>query len=147
MDTVLEGKDDRCNFRATVEHVPPTIMEHIYGARKQGFLPLTDFLAHLSLSESGSAEEQDSNGKLKQKGLVISTIHRAKGLEWDAVFVPRCNEDHLPSQFSKNWWILRGGGCNEVAENLGKEGNNRKSGLERIARISENTSEVAKGNL
>ena len=33
----------------------------------------------------------------EKKGVTISTIHGAKGLEWDAVFVLRQNEGFLPS--------------------------------------------------
>ena len=31
------------------------------------------------------------------QGVTIGTIHAAKGLEWNTVFVMRCNEGHLPS--------------------------------------------------
>ena len=32
--------------------------------------------------------------------VTISTIHKAKGLEWRAVVVMRCNKGHLPM----DWW-------------------------------------------
>ena len=39
-------------------------------------------------------------GKPKEgRGVTISTIHGAKGLEWDAVFVMRFNDRVLPSEF------------------------------------------------
>jgi len=34
-----------------------------------------------------------------KKGVTITTIHEAKGLEWKRVFVPRCYNDFLPSPF------------------------------------------------
>ncbi|MBC8196591.1 MAG: ATP-binding domain-containing protein [Candidatus Marinimicrobia bacterium] len=35
------------------------------------------------------------------EAVVISTIHRAKGLEWDTVIIPSCNDDNYPSFYSK----------------------------------------------
>jgi DNA helicase-2/ATP-dependent DNA helicase PcrA len=42
-------------------------------------------------------EEDDS-----ARGVVLSTYHRAKGLEWDAVFLPRLEERELPFALSKS---------------------------------------------
>ena len=41
--------------------------------------------------------ESDGAGR----GVVLSTYHRAKGLEWDAVFLPRLEERELPFAMSK----------------------------------------------
>ncbi len=40
------------------------------------------------------------NSESSQKALVLSTIHQAKGLEWDAVFVIGLREDEFPHQKS-----------------------------------------------
>lgn len=39
---------------------------------------------------------------VKEDKVVLSTIHGAKGLEWDAVFVVRCMEGFLPMYFRPN---------------------------------------------
>jgi DNA helicase-2/ATP-dependent DNA helicase PcrA len=36
------------------------------------------------------------------RGVVLSTYHRAKGLEWDAVFLPRLEEREIPFALSKS---------------------------------------------
>ncbi len=55
-----------------------------------GALPsLADFLAETARRD---AVERDGSAD----GVVLSTIHRAKGLEWDAVLVPAFEEGFLP---------------------------------------------------
>ncbi len=39
--------------------------------------------------------------KSEARGVVLSTYHRAKGLEWDAVFLPRLEEREIPFALSK----------------------------------------------
>jgi DNA helicase II / ATP-dependent DNA helicase PcrA len=55
---------------------------------------LTSFLSDVSLQEvfsAGAANGEDDDA------LVLSTIHQAKGLEWEAVFVPRLVEGGFPN--------------------------------------------------
>lgn len=40
-------------------------------------------------------------GDAKARGVVLSTLHRAKGLEWEAVFLPRLEERELPFALAK----------------------------------------------
>jgi DNA helicase-2/ATP-dependent DNA helicase PcrA len=41
------------------------------------------------------AKDEDKDGRV-----VISTIHKAKGLEWDAIFLTNCYEGSLPHMYS-----------------------------------------------
>ncbi|MGI8999353.1 MAG: ATP-dependent helicase [Candidatus Limnocylindria bacterium] len=50
---------------------------------------VADFLAELAHRDGAEA---DAGGE----GVTLSTIHRAKGLEWDAVFIPQLEEGTLP---------------------------------------------------
>ncbi len=50
---------------------------------------VADFLAELARRDAGEA---DAAGE----GITLSTLHRAKGLEWDAVFLPQLEEGTLP---------------------------------------------------
>ncbi len=53
-----------------------------------------DFAGRIDDAESGAREESDRNK------LILSTIHQAKGLEWDAVFVLHCAQGTFPSDRS-----------------------------------------------
>ncbi|MEZ4469487.1 MAG: ATP-dependent helicase [bacterium] len=55
------------------------------------------FLEELALVESVSVEEIQS-GSTSDECLVLSTIHQAKGLEWDAVYVLHLADGHFPLQ-------------------------------------------------
>lgn len=50
------------------------------------YTKLEDFLAETSLTELFGVERNGANAS-DQERIVLSTIHQAKGLEWDAVFV------------------------------------------------------------
>ena len=62
---------------------------------------LTKFLSELSLTdEYGVAKDNSEN--MNQEQIVLSTIHQAKGLEWDAVFVIHVVDGKFPSPRSMN---------------------------------------------
>ncbi len=90
------------NFREREEN----INELIYYASE--FNNLQDFLEKISLFQSSDAIKKsqilDSQSRLlvdKSQNIInLMTIHLAKGLEFDAVFIVGCNEGLLPHQMS-----------------------------------------------
>jgi DNA helicase-2/ATP-dependent DNA helicase PcrA len=62
-------------------------------------LIIRKFLENLSLNQSNIEAKTVSLGSQKEeeKPLILSTIHRAKGLEWRVVFIPMLCEDFFPS--------------------------------------------------
>jgi DNA helicase-2/ATP-dependent DNA helicase PcrA len=64
----------------------------------EGYLELSPFLEELSLTEDyGAGRDADA---CQDERMVLSTIHQAKGLEWDAVFVLGLVDGKFPSQRS-----------------------------------------------
>ncbi len=59
------------------------------------FSSLEDFLNELALLASVNEEEADKADLLKDK-VVLSSIHQAKGLEWQAVMMIWCSEGMMP---------------------------------------------------
>lgn len=67
---------------------------------------LGDFLDAVTLAGDFSARVNDpsridSNDDRSEDRLILSTIHQAKGLEWDAVFVIHCASGMFPSERSQ----------------------------------------------
>ncbi len=65
----------------------------------QNFSSIRKFLELLSLSQSEIESRTSTAGSNfnQEKPLVLSTVHRAKGLEWRVVFIPMLSEDNFPS--------------------------------------------------
>lgn len=57
---------------------------------------LDEFLADVSLSEGFRGERTGGAGENNDDYLILSTIHQAKGLEWDAVFIMHLAEGQFP---------------------------------------------------
>jgi DNA helicase-2/ATP-dependent DNA helicase PcrA len=56
---------------------------------------LNSFLSEVSLQESFAIKEEANSRENKEK-IILSTIHQAKGLEWNSVFIIGLNEKHFP---------------------------------------------------
>jgi DNA helicase-2/ATP-dependent DNA helicase PcrA len=63
------------------------------------FTSLTDVLAELTLTGDGGGlgEAERIHGPDDEEKMILSTIHQAKGLEWDAVFVMRLVDGAFPN--------------------------------------------------
>jgi len=80
--------------------IPNQLQENVYASSGKGWLPINHFLAHIALvAGSLSSDEKASSTDKRHSGVVISTIHSAKGLEWNTVFVPHFYNGMLPSVY------------------------------------------------
>jgi DNA helicase II / ATP-dependent DNA helicase PcrA len=58
---------------------------------------LQEFLGHIrDLAQQGVGKGERTAVASVLPAITLSTIHRAKGLEWDHVFIPQCNQGTLP---------------------------------------------------
>jgi len=62
------------------------VLEDFARATKCGLAELEDRLAQVDPSQ----------GEPKENCIRVTTIHRVKGLEWDYVFIPECDEGWMP---------------------------------------------------
>jgi DNA helicase-2/ATP-dependent DNA helicase PcrA len=58
------------------------------------------FLAELALDPPAATGDQSGTPYLDEDYLVLSTVHSAKGQEWDAVYVLNVSDGNFPSEFS-----------------------------------------------
>jgi DNA helicase-2/ATP-dependent DNA helicase PcrA len=65
----------------------------------EGRPSLTAFTAYLSLMSDNPREELDTARVSDSDAVTLITVHRAKGLEWDAVFIPAAYRDNFPSGY------------------------------------------------
>lgn len=65
----------------------------------QNFPTILKFLENLSLNLNNLESKTVHSGEQteEEKPLILSTVHRAKGLEWRVVFIPMLCEDSFPS--------------------------------------------------
>jgi DNA helicase-2/ATP-dependent DNA helicase PcrA len=61
------------------------------------FGSLEDFLGQLALATNLDGDEDQPSSRDREEGLRLSTIHQAKGLEFDAVFVIMLGDGLFPS--------------------------------------------------
>ncbi|MFX1274208.1 MAG: ATP-dependent helicase [Promethearchaeota archaeon] len=69
------------------------------GVYAQNYPTIRKFLETLSLNLSNIESRVVRAGEkgIEENPLVLSTIHRAKGLEWRVIFIPMLCDDHFPS--------------------------------------------------
>lgn len=60
----------------------------------------SDFLTAMTLDPPSSTQDLAADPVLDEDYLVLSTIHSAKGLEWDSVFVLHAADGNIPSEMS-----------------------------------------------
>ena len=95
VDAVLEG-----GYRDFLRQHHPNADQRIEDIHQLGnfaaqFGDYTGFLQELALVENVSAEEIATGGE-SDEYLLLSTVHQAKGLEWDAVFILSLADGRFP---------------------------------------------------
>lgn len=63
----------------------------------EGRPSLPAFLAYLSLMQDDQTEELDTARLSGENAVALLTVHRAKGLEWDVVFIPAIYQGNFPA--------------------------------------------------
>lgn len=76
-------------------------LEHFLYLSEQ-YKNLSDFLSDLALEPPDKSVEGMYKRNIKDDCLTISTIHSAKGLEWDSVFIIGAVDGRFPSAYSFN---------------------------------------------
>jgi DNA helicase-2/ATP-dependent DNA helicase PcrA len=74
-------------------------LEHLY-VMAERYAGLNDFLADLALEPPDESVADVEAGDRDEERLVLSTIHSAKGLEWQCVFVIWAVDGRFPSAYS-----------------------------------------------
>ncbi|HJU51718.1 MAG TPA: ATP-dependent DNA helicase [Acidimicrobiia bacterium] len=64
----------------------------------EGAPSLGAFLRHLEAMAEERSEELDTARLSGENAVTLVTVHRAKGLEWDVVFLPACYQGNFPAK-------------------------------------------------
>lgn len=64
----------------------------------EGAPSLGAFLRHLEAMAEERSEELDTARLSGENAVTLVTVHRAKGLEWDVVFLPACYQGNFPTR-------------------------------------------------
>ena len=94
-DNTVEGKSRQENINELLNGINEFITNQLEEGNKEN--SLSDFLAEVSLMSDLESEEENSNEKV-----TLMTIHSAKGLEFNSVFIVGVEEDLLPSSMAQN---------------------------------------------
>ena len=88
------SNDANSSSHSAADVLRSTALEVVAAASACGAAPLAEFQSYLRLGQTDIAADSISSADL---GVNISTIHAAKGLEWNTVLIPRFNEGFLPA--------------------------------------------------
>lgn len=83
-------------FSQDLEDLEDVIEEFKLSA--ESFKNIFDFLTHV---ENVKNEIEESKSKNQREGVILSTIHGVKGMEFKNVYLVNCNEDTIPHSSSK----------------------------------------------
>jgi len=67
----------------------------------EGHDTLDSFLSNVVLDHSVDKKANVQPSEDEERPVTLSTVHSAKGLEWDVVFIPSFVDGHMPSVFAK----------------------------------------------
>ena len=84
-------------FNQSIEDLEDIVEEFKLSA--EGFKTIFEFLAHI---EEVSKTIEESKKKTKREGVILSTIHGVKGMEFKNVYIINCCEDTIPHSSSKD---------------------------------------------
>jgi DNA helicase-2/ATP-dependent DNA helicase PcrA len=89
------------DYRDYLEAEYPDFMDRLedleqFALFAESYTDLTTFLDEVSLTDEYGAARQEE-GDQDEERIVLSTIHQAKGLEWDAVFVIHLSDGKFPN--------------------------------------------------
>src|SRR5690606_19680799 len=88
-------------YRDALEAEYPDFMDRLedleqFAVFAEGYSDIRAFLEDVSLSDEYGASREA--GRASDERIVLSTIHQAKGLEWDTVFVIGLAEGKFPNE-------------------------------------------------
>eukprot|EP00978_Attheya_sp_CCMP212_P008547 scaffold20041_cov39-Attheya_sp.AAC.1 len=78
--------------------LPQHLKDELYSYEGLGLPVLRSFAADVALN-SNMEVPRSGSGTDDKEGVTISTVHRAKGLEWNDVYVPYFNQGFMPTDF------------------------------------------------
>lgn len=82
---------------ATVQKLSERVRQETQG--RSSLMQIIDALTQIINTEQFTAIEEDSDDQYRKPGQVtIITMHKAKGLDWDYVFIPFLHKDNIPGQ-------------------------------------------------
>lgn len=84
-------------FNQSIEDLEDIVEEFKLSA--EGFKTIFEFLAYI---EEVSKTIEESKKKAKREGVILSTIHGVKGMEFKNVYIINCCEDTIPHSSSKD---------------------------------------------